>query len=145
TVNAAKMFQGNGGPTVGGDYSITAKDFSGGVFNPVFVGTDNDFSITDTGGSLTIGDVSAPGDLSVSVTGGSLNTNGTFGSPRSVNGDVTLSAAGDISLSSNLTPQAPGHSVSLNAGGAITQVSGSIITDTLHASSGSGITLNNLN
>src|SRR5690606_14099145 len=53
TVTAAQMFQGNGAPTVGGDYSITAEDFSDGVFNPVFTGTDNNFSITDTS-SLTI-------------------------------------------------------------------------------------------
>ena len=145
TVYAGLMFNGNGGPTVGGDYSITAMDFSGGVFNPVFVGTDNDFSITDTNGSLTIGNITAPGDLNVTVYGGSLYTNSTFGSPTSTNGNMSLSADGDILIGGNLYAQAPGGSISLAAGGAIIQSAGAIITDTVYASAGYHIQLDGMN
>src|SRR5690606_22378422 len=138
TVTAAQMFQGNGAPTVGGDYSITAEDFSGGVFNPVFTGTDNNFSITDTS-SLTIGNISAPGDLTVSAAG-SLSVNGAFGSPVSVNGDITLTSGGSITLQGNLTTSAA-NSVWLNAGGSIVQSGSVITTGTLHAQAGTGLSL----
>jgi filamentous hemagglutinin family protein len=144
TIEAAQMFQGNGGPTVGGDYSITAQDFSGGVFNPTFVGTTNGFSITDTQGGLTIGDITAPGDLTVTSLDGSLGVSGAFGSPSSTNGDILLTASDMINLAGDLTTSA-GHVVSLNAGGAIAQTAGVITTDTLYAAAGTSIALNDLN
>jgi filamentous hemagglutinin family protein len=144
-VTAGNMFQGNGGPTVGGNYSVTAQDFSGGVFNPVFVGTNNSLSITDTAGTLTIGNISAPGDINVAVAAGSLSTNGTFGAPTSTNGNISLSAANDIYLGGDLLTLAPGSSISLSAAGSISQTAGRITTGTLNASAGFNITLGGLN
>uniref|UniRef100_UPI00105B814C beta strand repeat-containing protein n=1 Tax=Cognatilysobacter terrigena TaxID=2488749 RepID=UPI00105B814C len=143
TVDAsAGMFQGNGGPTVGGNYSITARDFSGGVFQPTFVGGGNNFSITDTQGGLVIGNVVAPGDLSVTTTNGDLIVDGTFGSPGSQNGNVYLTSSGAITLNGAVTTSsAPGHSIWLNAGTSINQTGSAITTGSLFASATTGISL----
>ena len=140
TINAAQMFQGNGAPTVGGDYSITAQDFSGGVFSPTFVGTDNDFSITDTQGGLTVGGLTAPGNLSITAQGASLST---VGALSSTSGNLRLEASDAINLSGDLN--ATVGSVTLVAGSTIMQPAGVISTGTLDATAGATIALNDLN
>ena len=145
TVNAGQMFQGNGGPTVGGNYSVTGQDFSGGVFNPVFVGTTNSLSIIDTQGGLTITNLSAPGDINVTSTNGSLGVSGFFGPTTSTNGNISLATSDSLTLDGDLVTSAPGHSISLNANGAIAQTAGTITTDSVFATAGSNITLGSLN
>ncbi|MGY3265770.1 filamentous hemagglutinin family protein [Lysobacter sp. HA35] len=144
TISAGEMISGNGGPTVGGNYSVTAKDFSGGVFQPIFVGTTNSFSITDTEGGISVAGafLHAPGDLSITTTnGGPLSVTNFGGVPLSSdNGNVVLNASGGIDLSGNVSTSA-GHFVQLNSGDSITQSGGVITTTNLFASSNNSITL----
>lgn len=91
-------------PIVGGDYSITADDFTGsGSFAPNFgAGTTNDFSITDTAGGtfFGFGGKTAPGTFSITATnGGSVNINGTL---TSTNESINLSGS-SVNLGANLT------------------------------------------
>ncbi|WP_106638667.1 YDG domain-containing protein [Allosphingosinicella vermicomposti] len=122
-LNASNMIY-QGDVTVGGDYAITAQDFSGG-FNPNLTGANSKFTITDTGGGLTVGTLSAPGTLTINVTnGGSLSQVG--GNLSSANSDVVLSTVGGGLIALDGTINSPGV-VRLISSGALTQTATSSI------------------
>src|SRR5690606_8727553 len=73
-----------------------------------------------------------------------FSVNGAFGSPVSVNGDITLTSGDSITLQGDLTTSAA-NSVWLNAGGSIVQSGSAITTGTLHAQAGTGLSLTGLN
>ncbi|MBC6981405.1 YDG domain-containing protein [Caulobacter sp. 17J80-11] len=142
TLSSGGTLSVTGALSVSGDYTVTAADFTGNALAPTFIGTTNDFNITDTAGPLTIGAVTAPGTVRVSstdtltVTGAGLT---------STNEDIQLTSAGALTLSGGLTTGG-GRSVSLTSnGGAVTQTGGTITTGTLNATAAGTIDLRRAN
>jgi filamentous hemagglutinin family protein len=130
--------------TVGGDYAVTGQDFGAGdALSPTFVGSGNDFTITDTQGGLS-GAFTAPGTLTINVLAGDLTITGPTASS---NEDVVLSATNPgarINLQGSVTTGTGlGRFVSLVAADSVTQnAAGIVTTNEVRGSAGSTFDLN---
>ncbi|GAB2517888.1 YDG domain-containing protein [Lysobacter humi (ex Lee et al. 2017)] len=135
-------------PGAGGDYRISAGDFTGGgALTPTLSGLGS-FSITDTQGAFTLGFlVNTPGNFSLRTVNGDITV---LSNIASTSGNVVLQAGGSGAVNVNAavtTGTSAGRSITLDgAGGVVQGPASTLTTNTLNASAlGGGLLLDGSN